>query len=160
MAAITDAAELAALVDTMIPGDELFPSAAAVGTHGLVGPRLRQLLGRDGLARLSAALGPLAALDRGGRETAIARLESADPELFAALRMTVYLSYYEQPAVVDAVRAMGHDYNDAPQPDGYALPPFDPDQDLPKRPRGAFVPTAEVRRVDLTALDFLQAGAR
>ena len=76
MTAITDAGELAALVDTLIPGDELFPSAAAVGTHGLVGPRLRQLLGGDGLARLSAALGPLAALDRAAREAAVARLEA------------------------------------------------------------------------------------
>jgi hypothetical protein len=158
MAAITDAAELAALVDTMIPGDELFPSAAAVGTHGLVGPRLRQLLGRDGLARLSATLGPLAALDRAGREAAVGRLEKADPELFGIVQMTIYLSYYEQPAVVAAVRAMGHDYNDAPQPDGYALPPFDPDLDLPRRPRGAFVATAEVRRLDLTTLDFLHEG--
>lgn len=158
MAAITDGAELAALVDTMIPGDELFPSAAAVGTHGLVGPRLRQLLGRDGLARLSATLGPLADLDRAGREAAVGRLERTNAELFGTVRMTVYLSYYEQPAVVDAVRAMGHDYNDAPQPDGYALPPFDPDQDLPQRRRGAYVPTAEVRRVDLSALDFLAGG--
>lgn len=160
MTAITDAAELAALVDTMIPGDELFPAAAAVGTHGLAGPRLRQLLGRDGLARLSAALGPLATLDRAGREAAVARLEATDAELFAALRMTVYLSYYEQPAVVDAVRAMGHDYNDAPQPDGYTLPPFDPEQDLPKQRRGAYIPTAEVRRVDLGGLEFLRAEGR
>lgn len=160
MAAIPDAAELAALVDTMIPGDGLFPSAAAVGTHGLAGPRLRQLIGRDGLARLGATLGLLAARDAVGRRAALAGLEAADPELFATVRMAVYLSYYEQPAVVDAVRALGHDYNDAPQPAGYALEPFDPAQDLPKRPRGSFVPTAEVRRVDLSGLGFLDAETR
>jgi hypothetical protein len=144
----------------MIPGDDAFPSASAVGAHGLVATRLRQRLGRQGLDRLGAALGPLAPLDAARRKAAIERLESTEPELFALLRTTVYLSYYEQPAVVDAVRALGHAYNDAPQPEGYALDPFDPAIDLPAAPRGHYVATEEVRRVDLAGLDLLPPGGR
>ncbi len=68
--------------------------------------------------------------------------------------MVVYLSYYENPAVVEAVRGLGHTYNDAPQPAGYAMAPFDPADPLqaPTHRRGRFVATNRVRRVDLSAL--------
>jgi hypothetical protein len=160
MADITAPGELAALVNTMIPGDGEFPPAASVGTHGLVAGRLAKLLGRDGLARLSGHLGSLIALDGHGRAAALRRLEQAEPDLFVNLRMAVYLSYYEQPAVTAAVRRLGFAYNDAPLPEGYALDPFDPALDAPKHTRGHYIRTEEVRRVDLSGLDFLATESR
>jgi hypothetical protein len=157
-------AELVALVDTLIPGDGQFPAASAVGVHGVVTLRWRDLMGADALATLGAALdrhgGPLAALDGDGRAAVLRRLEFAEPLLFAALRMTVYLAYYEQPSVTAQVRALGFAYNEAPLPDGYALDPFDPAEDAPKHRRGRFVATEAVARVDLSGLDFLTGAGR
>jgi hypothetical protein len=160
MVDITAPGELAALVNSMIPGDGEFPPAASVGTHGVVAGRLARLVGREGLDRLGQTLGSLVALDAHGRTAAVRSLEQAEPDLFAALRMAVYLSYYEQPAVTEAVRRLGFAYNDAPLPDGYALDPFDPAVDAPTHQRGHYVRTDEVRRVDLSGLDFLRPEAR
>lgn len=157
-------AELVALVDTLVPGDGLFPAASAVGVHGVFALRWRELMGVDALALLAAALarhgGPLAGQGGDGRAAAVAMLEAAEPQLFAALRMTVYLAYYEQPAVTGQVRALGFAYNDAPLPDGYVLDPFEPSVDAPAHRRGSFVPTEAVRRVDLSGLDFLAGDRR
>lgn len=157
-------AELVALVDTLIPGDGQFPAASTVGVHGVVTLRWRDLMGADGLDALAAALsrhgGPLAPLETDGRVAVLRRLEAAEPPLFAALRMTVYLAYYEQPAVTEQVRALGFAYNEAPLPEGYALDPFDPAEDAPKHRRGHFVPTGAVSRVDLSGLDFLGGAGR
>ena len=67
-----------------------------------------------------------------------------------------YLTYYEQPAVRAAIRALGLPYNETPQPAGYAVGRFDPERDRPRHGRGSFVATGEVRRVDLGGLDFLR----
>jgi hypothetical protein len=61
--------------------------------------------------------------------------------------------------VIAAIRALGHDYNDAPQPDGYAMRPLARALDAPAVPRGQYVATSDVTRVDLSGLDFL-AGER
>ncbi|MFO1067345.1 MAG: hypothetical protein U1E14_02365 [Geminicoccaceae bacterium] len=156
--------ELAALVDTLIPGDERFPTASAVGVHGVMTLRWRDLLGSDALVTLASALarhgGPLSPLSADDRAAVLRRLELAEPPLFAALRMTVYLAYYEQPAVTEQVRALGFAYNEAPLPEGYALDTFDPAEDAPKHRRGHFVPTGAVSRVDLSGLDFLKGAGR
>ena len=125
---------LAGVVDAMIPGDDSFPKASAVGVHGALALRLRELQGVDAHKALLNAIGE----DRG--EAAVRSIERDRPDLFAAIRRSVYLAYYEQPAVIDAVRALGFVYNDAPQPLGYALDPFDPAIDLPDV-SGRYVPT-------------------
>lgn len=151
--------ELAALADVMIPGDGAFPSASAVGAHGLLADRLRELGGSSLVERLRAALtvngGPLAAQAPAQRVQTVASLERTEPELFAQARMALYLAYYAQPDVIAAVRQLGFAYNDAPLPQGYALDPFDPAIDAPKHGRGRYVATEAVRRVDLSGLDFL-----
>ena len=48
-----------------------------------------------------------------------------DRPRYEALRFVIYLSYYQQPEVIAALQRLGHDYNIAPQPLGYVLPPFD-----------------------------------
>ena len=60
--------------------------------------------------------------------------------------------------MIAAIRSLGIVYNDAPQPEGYAMRPFDPALDLPKEKRGRFVPTDAVARVDLSATRSSRAG--
>jgi hypothetical protein len=156
--------ELAALAEVMIPGDDAFPSASAVGAHAVLASRLRELGGAELVERvvtaLGAAGGPLAPLAGDARTAVVERFERAEPELFAQLRMALYLAYYEQPDVIAAVRGLGFDYNDAPLPRGYALEPFDPAIDAPRHRRGGYVATESVRRVDLSGLDFLGGEAQ
>lgn len=125
---------LIGLVDAMIPGDGSFPKASDVGVHGTLAYRLRELQGPGAYNDLLNAIG-----DTSGK-AAVEKIERSQPDLFATVRMIVYLAYYEQPAVIDAVRALGHVYNDAPLPKGYDLDPFDPAIDLPNI-KGHFVPT-------------------
>ena len=81
-------------------------------------------------------------------------MEETQPEQFETLRMVSYLAYYESPAVVRAVRALGHVYNDAPQPAGYVMSPFDESDPLqaPAHRRGHYVGTEDVTRLDLAPL--------
>ena len=50
------AAELAALVDTLVPGDHAFPPASAVGAQAKLADRLVGLRGADALAELRAVV--------------------------------------------------------------------------------------------------------
>ncbi len=152
------AATLKALVDVLLPGDERFPAASDAGTHGVVADRLVAQTGEaalDDLARtIKACGGPLAPLSRAERQDVVRRFETDHPEQFETLRMIAYLAYYESPAVVRAVRSLGHVYNDAPQPAGYAMAPFDESdpRQVPQHRRGSFVRTEDVTRLDLTPL--------
>jgi hypothetical protein len=156
------AAELAALVDVLVPGDGAFPSASEVGVQAKLADRLTLMRG-DGavpalIESLAAAGGPLARLEAGGRTAVLGRIERERPDDFLLIRNIVYLSYYESPAVHEAIRAMGFTYHASPLPAGYDVGRFDPAADTPRHRRGAFVRTDEVRRVDLAKLDFLGAG--
>ena len=152
------AATLKALVDVLLPGDERFPAASDAGTHGVVADRLVAQMGEaalDDLAQtIEACGGPLAPLSKAERQDVVRRFEAAHPEQFETLRMIAYLAYYESPAVVRAVRSLGHDYNDAPQPAGYAMAPFDESdpRQVPQHRRGSYVRTEDVTRLDLTPL--------
>ncbi|MGI8477726.1 MAG: hypothetical protein ACR2OO_15345 [Thermomicrobiales bacterium] len=152
------AAVFAALVDLFLPGDADFPSGSSAGTHGLVMERVRERLGAPMLGVIAAGLSVDDAafldVDPARRGHALASLERADPATFALLRSIVYFSYYETPTVVAALRAIGHDYNDAPQPHGYAMAPFDPRPGVhaPASPRGTYKRTEEIGRVDLSTL--------
>lgn len=154
---LPEPALLAAFADTLLPGDDLFPAASAVGAHGLLAERLRQRLGGEGIDRCAAALLEASGGDRFAdlrteqRSDAVRRLETSDPELFELLRSILYYAYYQNPVVVRAIRALGWTYNDAPQPLGYPLAPFDPtpDANLPAAPRGSYKPTATIVRVAL-----------
>ena len=158
----TEPAEIAAmlreLVDVLLPGNGRFPAASDAGTHGVVADRLVAQLGDtalDDLARtIEACGGPFGPLGAAERQDVVRRFEADHPEQFETLRMIAYLSYYESPAVVRAVRSLGHVYNDAPQPAGYTMAPFDEDDPLqaPPHRRGHYVKTEDVARLDLTPL--------
>ncbi len=157
------AATLAAFVDALIPGDGHFPPASTVGAQALLADRLRDRLGPEGVAsvleRLRIECGSFADASAEARRDAVARFAAEAPDLFAFARMAVYLGYYASPAVAAAIRALGHDYNDAPQPRGYPLPPFDPTPgaDIPAQPRGFYKATADVAPIDPAALAALAA---
>ena len=149
----TTARILAGFADAIFPGDDLFPSAALVGAQGVMAARLRERLGNGAPERLAAALAARGGLE--DRTAAAARLEAEDYRLFDTARAYLTFAYYESPAVIAAIRALGHTYNDAPQPNGYAMRPVDPSRDAPAVPRGSYVATEAVTRVDLSGLDFL-----
>jgi hypothetical protein len=156
------AAELAALVDVLVPGDSAFPSASEVGAQAKLADRLTLMRGeaavRELVETLATAGGPLTRLDGDGRTAVLVRVERQRPDDFLLVRNIVYLSYYESPAVHEAIRAMGFTYHAIPLPVGYDVGRFDPATDTPRHGRGAFVGTDEVRRVDLSQLDFLGGG--
>jgi hypothetical protein len=144
---------LAGFADAIFPGDDVFPPGAVVGAQGVMAARLRERMGTGAPKRLAAALAR-----RGGGDDpagAAARLEAEEPRLFDTARAFLTFAYYESPAVIAAIRSLGHEYNDAPQPKGYAMRPVDPARDVPATPRGRYVATDAVARVDLSGLDFL-----
>jgi hypothetical protein len=153
------AAELATLVEMMVPGDGEFPAASEIGVQAKLADRLVIMRGKDAvrtlIETLAACGGPLAPLDAGGRIGVLTRMEREQPDAFLLARNIVYLSYYESPAVQEVIRAMGFTYNATPLPAGYAVGKFDPATDTPHHGRGRFVRTEEVKRVDLSQLDFL-----
>lgn len=140
---------LARFADALFPGDDLFPPASLAGAHGVMAARLRERAGGDVPARLARAF-----LDRTaqGDAAAVARLQTEEPALFETAQTFLTFAYYEMPSVIAAIRALSHVYNDAPQPGGYALRPFDPARDAPSPSRGAYVRTADVTRVDLSGI--------
>ena len=154
------AAELAALVDVLLPGDDLFPEASAVGLQAVLADRLRVRRGEACIDELLCALeacgGPLHALADDQRHVVVARLEQDHAELFALVRAAAYLGYYESPAVQAAIRVLGHPYHGVLLPEGYDVGPFDPDVDSPRHGRGWYKATGDVERVDL---DFLKSEA-
>jgi hypothetical protein len=141
---------LAGFADAIFPGDGLFPSASAAGAHGVMAARLAERAGRDVPARLGRAF--LERVKDGDLPAVAARLQAEEPALFEIARTFLTFAYYEAPSVIAAIRALGHVYNDAPQPNGYALRPFDPAREAPSPPRGAYVRTEDVVRVDLTGI--------
>ena len=149
---------LGALVDVMLPGDGRFPAASDAGVHGVVANRLVAQAGEAALDDLAQAIadcgGPLAPLGTAERQAVVRRFAATHGERFETLRMIGYLAYYESPAVVRAVRALGHAYNDAPQPAGYEMAPFDErdPRQAPAHRRGAYVRTEDVSRLDLAPL--------
>ena len=155
------AAMLRELVDVLLPGDGRFPAASDAGTHGVVADRLVAQSGETALDDLAQTIeacgGPLGPLAATERQDVVRRFEADYPEQFETLRMITYLAYYESPAVVRAVRSLGHVYNDAPQPAGYAMAPFDesdPHQ-APAHRRGHYVRTEDVTCLDLAPLPAL-----
>jgi hypothetical protein len=163
---VTDAVRLATmlsqLVDVLIPGGEGWPSASLAGTHGLLGFRLQEVRGEDAVHDLARAVdacgGPLDPLDEAGRIAVVERLERERPDLFKLLRTATYLSYYESPAVIPAIQALGQPYRAMPGLEGYPQPPFERERDRPRHNRGSYIPTDAVRRVDVSGLEHLGGG--
>lgn len=148
------AAVLERLVAVLLPGDTVFPSAAAVGVQGKL---VERLLDTDGAGALDTMLQELAVLSDtapGEAQRAIVEtFEREQPALFASVRAITFIAYYESPFVQEAIRSLGFAYNATPLPKGYGVGRFDEDRDRPSHGRGHYVPTDQVARVDLSGLD-------
>src|SRR5258706_12700378 len=103
---------------------------------------------------LAAGSAPFASLSSADRVPVVTRLEREHPALFDQLAKTAYLTYYQAPAVQDAIRALGFAYNPTPLPAGYEVGRFDVERDTPRHGPGRFVPPAEGRHVDPGGLPF------
>jgi hypothetical protein len=149
---------LSGLVDALLPGGAGFPVASATGMIRQLATRLC-LVDANLLMHLAAVLvarGDLP-LDESGWRDAASRLEALEPKIFDELRTYAYLTYYEQPPVIEAIRALGLHYNDAPLPAGYPNESFERARDAPRHARGGWIPTDAVQRVDLTRLGLEKA---
>jgi hypothetical protein len=89
---------------------------------------------------------------------ALRELEEEQPRLFQALWALAVFGYYSRPEVTAAIqRDLTPGYHGAPLPQGYAhvIAPWDAADplQLPGRPTGSYIATADVRRVDLSRLN-------
>ena len=163
---MTEAARLATmlrdLVDTMIPGDDGWPSASLVGVQGVLGMRLLETLGEKCLYELEKAVldsgGPLSQLGDSARLELLERLEKDRPKLFTLVTTATYLAYYESPVIVRQVQSLAQPYKAIPAIGGYPSAPFDLERDRPCHGRGGYLATNQVRPVDLTGLAHLGGG--
>mgnify|MGYP005842816281 FL=1 len=79
----------------------------------------------------------------------LAAFEANEAALFTLVRTATYLGYYENPAVIRQVQALGQPYRAVAIHRGYPQAPFDPARDTPRHGRGSYGPTASVERLDL-----------
>ena len=144
---------IVALMDTLLPGGEGFPAASETGMAAIVAARLRAADKAlpESLMSAIAAQGNAPNGAEGWR-VAVARLEAVEPKLFEELRKYVYLTYYEQPMTIAAIRALGLRYNIAPLPEGYPTEPFETERDAPRHQRGRWIATSDVIPVDIAQL--------
>ncbi len=140
---------VAGLMAALLPGGAGFPAACDTGMAAVLGERLRGADAEYPAQVLRAVTGRRAAPASAEEwRLAASRMEALEPKLFAAFRKVCYLTYYEQPGVIAAIRALGLHYNDAPLPEGYPDEPFEPARDGPQHGRGRWVRTEEVRRLE------------
>jgi hypothetical protein len=161
-------ATLAAALDALLPPTGNFPEPSATGliddfilrrvpatgtiSDSLPYPRVDS----DGLRAILATLATLAN-DPGEMTVALAAFEQEQPAEFTALwRLAVY-GYYSRPETIAAIqRDLAPAYHGAPLPLGYAhaIDPWDASDPLqmPATPRGRYIPTEDVRRVDLSGI--------
>jgi len=154
---------LADFVDVLIPGDDSWPSASTVGVQAVLASRLADLDGEGAVDRLLGRLdakGGFAGKSEAERTTIVADFERDEAELFKLVRNAVFLAYYESPAAAARVRSLGFAYELRPHIGGYTMPVVDPERDRPHHQRGFHVPTEEVRRLDLSRLEWLSNDKR
>jgi hypothetical protein len=148
--------------DVLLPGDDVFPSATASGMAALLLNRFSTEANSKLIGRLEAAV--TAASETGGElstaklRSRIVAFEKSEPKLFDEIRKIVYITYYEQEAVVAAIRSLGTPYNTSPLPEGYPSEAFESGRDAPKHRRGHWITTDRVARLDLSSLDHLESG--
>ena len=114
---------MSALLDTLILGDDDFPSAGSLDLH-------EALLAHDRFGASYAEMSGLlpegfADLPAEARTHHVAEIEVREPDLFNRLIVGVYSLYYTHPHVSSVIeRLTGHTAR-PPQPDGHPLEPFD-----------------------------------
>lgn len=133
------------VTERLIPPTGHWPSATTMGVGADLLPRLRASEA-DGIEAALLELGSLKDFrsKSGPQQDELLRvLESSEPAKFALLRQILYFAYYAQPPVIALLRQRGYDIQEAPQPSGYHMAPFNDDQ-VPTSGRGAWIPTSAV----------------
>ena len=151
------AALFAALADELIPGDDAWPSASSIGVQGIMLLRFAEEQGEKDVQRLASALlsagAPFAGKSEAERRAIVERLEQSETDLFDRLRAAAVFAYYESPIIAEAIRQLGHPYLMSPHKTGYPRQRFDMTRDKPAHKRGAYIPTDQVKRIDISTLD-------
>jgi len=112
---------LAALLDTLLPGDKMSPTPLPPGSG--IGVEARDLPA-DALHAVTAEAGGEAAFETASpemRADILRRVEAASPVAFQALLTAVLMRYYQSDAVVTAMGGR----LEPPQPSGRSLPATD-----------------------------------
>ena len=111
---------LAAVIDTLLPGDDVLPSAARASLDPAVYASSHRAV-LDAIAAQAGGLERFTQADENARAAALTTVERALPEAFRALLVTVLSDYYEAPAVLTALGWR----TDPPQPGGHAIAKID-----------------------------------
>ena len=106
--------------------------------------------------RLKALLSALAGVQ--DMAAALSSLQRERPAQFQSLWSLAVYGYYSRAETIEAIqRDLAPAYHGAPLPIGYAgvMAPWDAEDPLqmPRSPRGTYMPTDQVTRVDLSRLD-------
>ena len=111
---------LAAVIDTLLPGDDALPS----GTRAGLDPAAYAASHRavfDAFAAQAGSFERFIGADEGARTTAVTAVERALPDAFRALLVAVLSDYYETPALLTALGWR----TDPPQPAGHTVANLD-----------------------------------
>ena len=122
---------LRAVMDRLIPPVDQLPGAGSMdllpeverlaAEHGRYGQALLQFLAALADVTPTATDGNFPSIDGAQQDQEIKKIEQSLPQDFAAVLEMVCLAYYNQPEVHARIGWTGS----APQPTGFALPPFD-----------------------------------
>ncbi len=121
---MTDASVLSAVFATILPGDDLYPSAGLLplGERAPTYPHFAPAIA----GTLNALPADFAALNQSSQTAILRDLEAARPELFSAFVTAAYSLYYSDKTVLGVIAEAENYTPRSPQPEGYALKPFDP----------------------------------
>jgi hypothetical protein len=111
---------LAAVLDTLLPGDDVLPSATRAGldSAAYVAPHRPAF---DAIAAQAGGLDDFLRADEGARAAALRAVEHTAPDAMRALLTAILSDYYEAPAVLTALGWRSK----PPQPAGHAVPAMD-----------------------------------
>lgn len=107
---------LAAVIDTLLPGDEVLPNGTRAGVKpsSIAGGHLDLL---DAIAVRAGSAETFVKLDASARATLIHAVEHERPDSFRALLVLVLTDYYESAAVLAALGWR----SEPPQPTGHGI---------------------------------------
>jgi len=106
---------LAAVIDTLLPGDDVLPSGTVAGVQ-LAADAHRSIL--DAIATDAGGMIAFVGADEASRASVMRRVERATPDGFRALLVALSSDYYESTAVL---AALGWRI-EPPQPSGHSIP--------------------------------------
>ena len=120
---MTEAEALSAIFATVLPGDDLYPAASSLR---MVERASDYPHFAPAIAGAMAALpSDFASLTRDARVSALRDLEEREPDLMFGLVTAAYSLYYSDETVLKVIAEVENYTPRAPQPEGYALEPFD-----------------------------------